>query len=717
MPKYNSREKVSSGLPLGGIGTGKVEICPNGLLTQANLYNNWEKPAQGSHSPIFAVRVKKGWSVNTFLLEAGSSEKLPQVDLVKMDGKFPVAELQYIRADMCLDVRLKAFSSFIPGQYKDSGIPGVVFEFSLHNPNPETVDVSLLGWMINTAGENYVGRYNVLRQNKELIQILFKTSSTLPTDISDGELSFGLAKESFKVSYITHFSRSSAPDYDLCAFNRFREKGCLPDTSDSPGPATGGGNAPAGALSAATKLKPGGSKKCTYYLVWYMPNSLTGHAYTRWFKDAGAVVSYLHRRKRSLISGIEEWHSVFGKANLPDWLEDALINNLYVLVSSSWWGKDNSFAIWEAAIGRRCPLMSTTDLRYYYSFPLALLFPEFERTEIKEYVKAQRKDGYIPHDLGYCRIDLPSDGTSAPPKWKDLCPNFVLMVYRDYLWFGKDEKFLRETYPSVKKAMKWEFGTDCDGDGLPENEGQDQTFDGTQFYGVHAYSSSIFLAALQASVKMAEVIGDRKFVSTCREWFRRGQKSFLKKLWNGKYFVACCGPGGKKYDACTSSQLSGQWYAHLLDLGYIVPEEYSRSSARSIWELNSKASRYGVVNSVLPDGRIDRYSHNSECIWPGIAYAAASLVIFEGMVDEGLEMAYKTWKNISKHIKNAWNQPDVVSADNGKFGYGDHYPRSMSIWSVFLALARHQPEISKAIQFLKDIAREGNNAEAKMLEE
>ena len=107
MPRYSSQEKISSSLPLGGIGAGKIEIYPNGLLGQANLYNNWESPTKGPLSPSFAIRVKNSKGVEACLLEAGSSEQFQLVDSLKMEARFPVAELQYKKTNISLDIILR----------------------------------------------------------------------------------------------------------------------------------------------------------------------------------------------------------------------------------------------------------------------------------------------------------------------------------------------------------------------------------------------------------------------------------------------------------------------------------------------------------------------------------------------------------------------------------------------------------------------------------
>ena len=47
MPIYNDNKPTGSGVPLGGIGAGKLEILPNGLFTSFTFLNNWGQPISG----------------------------------------------------------------------------------------------------------------------------------------------------------------------------------------------------------------------------------------------------------------------------------------------------------------------------------------------------------------------------------------------------------------------------------------------------------------------------------------------------------------------------------------------------------------------------------------------------------------------------------------------------------------------------------------------
>jgi non-lysosomal glucosylceramidase len=118
-------------------------------------------------------------------------------------------------------------------------------------------------------------------------------------------------------------------------------------------------------------------------------------------------------------------------------------------------------------------------------------------------------------------------------------------------------------------------------------------------------------------------------------------------------------------------------------------------------EMNGSVSRFGAVNAVLPDGSVDRSNSHSGNVWPGATYALASLAIYEGMVDEGLELARKVWANIADNVKNPWDQPDVIDSVTGKYGFGDHYMRNMVVWALAFALSKHEPGVKQALDALK----------------
>jgi len=730
---YTSEDKVISGMPLGGIGCGTLQIFPDGTRGAFTGMNNWEKPLGQLHwfrpgtaedyrvSNPFAVFVEKGGKRISKFLQSTPLDKCPTVEKIKFEADFPVAKLTFQDSEIPLDISLTAFSPFIKNDDKNSSIPCAIYLFKIKNTSDETVTASLLASAVNPVGNWNVARYNKIIRKGNLIGVGFYRNNSHPWDpAAYGEISL-MTRLSENVTYQNQWSyvrenfRGNSGDRRFEVWERFSEKGELANEALSL-EAQGEGDEWMAALAVKFKLEPGEEKEIPFYYTWFMPNHYLGHMYEKWFKNSVEVAQYIDTEKDNLYSRIKSWQDVVKDAPLEGWLKDGLINYLSIIISTSWWTKDDKFAMYENPV--KWPLMDSLDVRYYGTMALAIFFPDLEKNTMLLFKKFQKKDGRIAHDLGKSQIGCPSGGTTAGRPWKDLSTKYALMAYRDFLWTG-DVKFLKAIYKSVQKSMEWEFAQDKDGNGLPDNEGKDQTYDLWDFYGTNSYSSSIFLASLLACMKMANIMGDKPFYKKCEEYFKKGSESFEKELWNGSYYIAGKS-GNTSYEACTAGQLNGQWYAHLLDLGYILPEEHVKKAVRTILDLNGKMSPFGIVNSVFPDpecrdlhrsssgprgtsegeniirgGIIDKSSYHAENIWAGETYAACALAVYEGFQDEGLDIARRTWENFVYATKNVWSQPDVVFAGDGSLGDGELYVRNMSLWTIVFAMAKYREDVKE----------------------
>lgn len=706
--KYTSQDDVISGLPIGGIGCGTLQVFPDGTRGVFTGLNNWEKPLGQLHwfrpgtagdyrvSNPFAIYIEQGQNRVSKFLQTTPLDKCPTVERIEFEGNFPIAKLYFKDKDIDLDISLLAFSPFIKEDSKDSSLPCAIYIFKVKNTTKKQVTVSILASAINAVGNWNVGRYNKVKRKDELVGISFYKKHPHPWDGSGyGDISL-VTKRAEHVTYQGEWSyvrenfRGNIEDRRFDIWRYFSENGQLPNEAFKK-EAQGEGDEWMAAIAVKFRLKPREEKEVPFYYTWFMPNHYLGHMYQRWFRDSWDVASYVHEKKDTFLNNVREWQQIIENAPLEDWLKDGLVNYLSIITSTSWWTRDNKFVMYENPV--KWPLMDSLDVRYYGTMPLLIFFPQLEKNTMLLFQRYQKKDGRIPHDLGRSQIGCPSDGTTAGHPWKDLSTKYALMAYRDFLWTD-DLKFLRKIYKSVKSAMEWEFSQDRDGNGLPDNEGKDQTYDLWDFYGTNSYSSSIFLASLLACMRMAKIAGDSSFHKQCEKIFEKGKESFEKELWNGSYYIA----GKSKnttYTACTAGQLNGQWYAHLLDLGYILPKEHVKKAIKTILDLNAKKSQFGIVNSVRADGKIDTSSYHAENIWTGETYAVCALAIYEGFIEEALDIAKRTWENFVYNRGNVWSQPDVVFASDGSLGDGELYVRNMSLWAIPFALARHNHAVKE----------------------
>jgi len=214
-----------------------------------------------------------------------------------------------------------------------------------------------------------------------------------------------------------------------------------------------------------------------------------------------------------------------------------------------------------------------------------------------------------------------------------------------------------------------------------------QTFDVWTFYGVSAYVSILWLAALRAlEYTLKKVGGD---ASRIVELYQRSRRFVEERLWNGKYFRLWVDPvTGYTDEACMAAQLLGQWLATLAGLGYVVDEAMVRSALRSVASMNI-VEEEGLINGVYPDGRRPAWlgpmtyenatklpfypSIQMDTPWSGVEFAVASHMLYEGMVPDALRLLKIIHERyeVSGHY---WNHIE----------WGAHYMRPLSSWSVVL---------------------------------
>lgn len=712
MPQYNSQQKLKSGVPLGGIGAGKIEILPNGTLDFFTIQNNLSNPltnskpkkeAEGVLGFHFGIqtRTNQGQTVAR-LLQTVKIANYDTVERIEYEGRFPFARLVFKDKELPIDVILEAIAFFIPQDENSSALPQATLIFKFANNSKEEIYVNFMAIARNIVGTWGVGRQNKVDENTEFLRIDFTCLNPLPDDLADGKFSLSVPKSSeYQISYLGEFNLQgkafffNKENISLRGWEYLHKFYNLPNINTQKEAESESVQLGA-ALNLQMNLKSQETKEVPVYLSWFFPHGPEGHIYENRFTQPEEVTKFVHDNQRFMIKKTLGWQEEVLGCGLPAWLKDALINNLYPFFSSSLWTKTDKFSLVEAP--EACFLSGTLDVRFYSSIATLLFFPRLEKKELLLFAKAQRENGYVPHDLGHKRLDMPSNGTTAL-YWKDLNPKFILMAYRDFL-FTQDRGFLEEIYPAVKRAMEWIMNTDNNDDYLPDNEGQDQTFDLWPFYGANSYTSSIFLASLLAMEKMAGLLQDEKTRGLAREWFEKGSENFQKKLWNGKYFI--CYNDKNKNESCTLGQLTGQWYAHLLNLGYIVEREKVVKSIENIFRLNGRKSKYGAINGVLANGRPDNTCWQSKNIWTGTNYAFCALAIYEGFAKEALQLAGKVYKNFTDNMLSPWNQPDMFDGKSGKFLFGDHYMRNMVIWAIPLALARKDRKAKELIEAIRN---------------
>jgi non-lysosomal glucosylceramidase len=654
---------------------------------------------------------------------------------------FPYAWFDYDWDELPIRILQRQFSPVIPHDYRDSSLPVGVFETLVENRGPESLTVGLMftwqnlvGW---TRGEDRRGghRNEAIRRDG-----LHGVVLSGPADADAGDEpwrgSFAIVGEEAAGIALTSLDRFSVDDgasvwADFAADGRLEER--------SPGAPSAPGEAIAAALAATMELAPGESRVVPFALAWDLPIAGFG-AGTRWHKrytrfhgrtgrNGWAIAAEGIACREAWSAAIDAWQApILDDPRRPDWYKSAVFNELYFMVDGGTLWTDGpaedgppvaspgQHGPDEPDIGRfgllECvdyPFYNTLDVNFYASFALLNLWPELEKAVIRDFVasvpvhdpaiveiqwsgkKATRKcPGALPHDVGGPFDDpflrLNAYRFQDVNIWKDLNCKFVLQLWRDGLALG-DWELLQSAWPAVVQAMDHIAAFDRDGDGLPEHDGEpDQTYDTWPMRGPSAYGGGLWLAALQAAIRIGVEVGDQPAVERFRDLAERGTVAFESKLWTGLNYRYDAG-GGPSSDSIMADQLAGQWYADATGLGDIVAPERVERALRTIHELNVLGfggGEMGAVNGVRPDGSVDTSSEQSPEVWVGTTYALAAFMLGRGLADEAWRTAWGAY-NVT-YNRGLWFRTPEAYDSAGNFR-ASLYLRPLAIWAIEHALA------------------------------
>lgn len=174
------------------------------------------------------------------------------------------------------------------------------------------------------------------------------------------------------------------------------------------------------------------------------------------------------------------------------------------------------------------------------------------------------------------------------------------------------------------------------------------------------------------------------------------------KLWNGEYFIQIPGtqPDRDYNGGCLADQLLGQWWAHQLGLGYLYPADRVRRSMESVALYNFREKfagfrqdprRYvpddegGLLICTWPkNDRPDPFLLYADEAWTGIEYAAAGLMVCEGLFEQARRIVKMARSRYDGRRRDGLNSGPGGNPFN-ELECGKFYARAMSSWSLLIA--------------------------------
>ena len=761
MAKIITRKTHTSGIALGGIGSGSVELLPDGefhywqianppRLTQISNEKKVDDGEESTGALSFWIRAKSenskpvirklGMKTDTddFTYRMFAWNK--PVREIEFDGRFPVCDLKYADSDLPCKVSLRAVSPFVPHNSHISATPGFELRFTVENPTDKQLEISLLGALEPNFANKKEGCKNSLIKMENGYGVHIEpermSKSACCGDVclsinGDGEKSyitadnfrflkeyisesaFGVSQESFLFDFRESGSlpnseigvKPNAIPLNLSVMNNEKLDALCDEYSKYPFaisllnrimhcsptfPSNKdekiaflkccrrqmwkiGKNFGSCALCSKVVLAPNEKKNIRLVFTWNFPNHFTkdgkklGHYYENLYKSSLEANKFLVENKADVFDKAVEFADLLYNTTLPSIYPDAWSSNLSQLVKSSCYTKNGKFGLWE---GLGFCGFHTTDITYHASFGLINLFPDLQKKQMKMGADFQRKDGRVHHLFkpGFRRVDNSFDRV-------DMNMQFVLMVLRDYLFTG-DINYLSSLWDNVKRAMDSIEKLDKNHDGLPDHDTKRNTYDAWNFSGTTAYISILWLAALKASVIIAQRMNDNDRADYWNSILEKGKISLEEKLWNGEYYNLWKNDT-ETDESLMSDQLDGEWFLRMMGIDGNISDDRVRDVVKFIFQRNFD-NEAGLVNATCQNGRkttIHTYKNcQTEAVWTGIGYAFSALALSVGL-REIADTEIVSIHNNQMRFGSFWDHWEC----------GHHYTRPMSSWTTLHA--------------------------------
>jgi non-lysosomal glucosylceramidase len=170
-------------------------------------------------------------------------------------------------------------------------------------------------------------------------------------------------------------------------------------------------------------------------------------------------------------------------------------------------------------------------------------------------------------------------------------------------------------------------------------------------------------------------------ISTYETWLTQSRPLYQNTLWNGTSYRLDSGSGS---DVVMADQLCGQFYARLLKLPDVVPDDCAHRALQTIYEtcfLNFNQGTLGAANGLRPGGVPEKpdATHPLE-VWTGINFGLAAFLLQMGFRTEAFRLSETVLQQIYENGLQ-FRTPEAITAV-GTFR-ACMYLRPMAIWLIY----------------------------------
>lgn len=727
--------------PMGGIGAGSIGLGGRGQLRDWEIFNRPDKGNSPQYAFASIWVKPDGGAAMAHVLEAAletpyegqdglGSKNAPGLSRLQgavFTGEFPQARIDFHDTRLPIRVSLEAGTPFIPLDADESGLPLTVLRYRVSNSSSSRAAVSIAFSIENPVKEPgrdaslSETRLNELRAQGLMKGLLMRNPALAAGSADNG--SFVLAVLNADAGRFTALRGWPAGRWwnsPLLFWDDFSADGELGPEAEK--------LSAVGAVCLQRQVAPRGNADFTFLLAWHFPNRTPkrcgwqapkGHDETNignWYAtrhaDAWAVAEYASTHLDGLQERTNRFVAAIRETTLPGVVKEAAIANLSTLVTTTCFRTaDGEFHAFEGSDDHLGCCFGNCTHVWNYETATAYLFPSLSHS------LRRSAFGYSMDERGamYFRQLLPDGIERFGYAAADGQMGQIMKVYIDWQLSG-DRGFLVEFWPKVKRAIEFAWipgGWDANKDGVLEGV-QHNTYD-VEFYGPNPLCCIYYLGALRAAEEMARAMDDTAAAAEYRRLFTNGSGWLDANLFNGSYFIqkiegrraneiapglrsgmGADDPQHPQYQAgegCLIDQLLGQYLADVAGLGPLVNPEHVQKTLDSIYRNNHKPNLYNhdcvqrtfALNDeaamVICDYvQIERpkipFPYYAE-VMTGFEYSTAALMLYERMLDRGIECIADIRRRYDGQRRNPWDEAEC----------GHHYARAMASWSAVLALS------------------------------
>lgn len=689
---FSGDKTTQVAMPLGGIGAGCICLNGYGGLQDFSIANHpattASPEAYASTRAAFAILHIKKPSPITKLLEGpfpvlkvfdqglhgegyrrGGFEGFPRFERCVFKGEYPFGTAEISDSAVPLQVTLTAWNPFIPLDDKNSGIPCVILEYSLHNTSSQTVEYEFSYHTSHLApgcAEDEAKSRNTVVPNRGI----FFHNLEEPNSEAYGSGCLIAVEGQPRIKGM--WLRSPGWEFDsLSALWREVSSGTFTANGGSNETDAAGRNGASILLQGM--LAPGKTRTHSVVIAWHFPNcylqvggipsttvpevqgsagcrslpakqaSLWRPYYASVWNDAREVALYVQENYAALRARTLAFKDALFSSTLPPYVLDAISANLAILKSPTVlrlesgeiWGWEGCFA------DAGCCHGSCTHV-WNYAQALPHLFPNLERTLRElELVRSMDENGHVNFRSAIPEGPVAHDSHAAA----DGQLGGILKVFRDWQVSG-DLNWLKEMYPPTKRSLDY-----CIHTWDPDHRGalfepHHNTYD-IEFWGPESMCTSIYLAALLAFVEIARATNHAEDAAPYEELAHHCAQFMDEQLFNGEYYEQKVqysdlrdqsftnliahvdetssemqkllkreGPKYQYGTGCLSDGIIGIWMSRMYGLETPLAAENVRSTLHAIFKHNFKTDLSQHANAQRPGYAMGHEPGLLLCSWP-----------------------------------------------------------------------------------------------------